>query len=239
MNLRISTKLIILLVGLTLAVLVSVLTAVNSTFSKTINENIVQDFSQLQGFFKQQQNLRYDRLVESAYLISENSIYKANVELNDPPSVNFVVNDFALFIKSDLFVTTNKDGEVLAWLDKEEKTGINISERNSIKDALSRIDPPVNAVWPRLWAVDGELYQIVSIPVYAKNRLVGTTTLGTKFQNLEADLLKQNTPLDVIMFLDDKPVAYSSPNENKTVYVEYINKHSSKIDSLSKNLKIS
>lgn len=239
MNLRISTKLIILLVGLTILVLVSVLTAVNKTFSETLNEDIVLDFSQLQGFFKQQQNLRYDRLVESAYLISENSIYKANVELNDPASVNFTVNDFALFIKSDLFVTTNKEGEVLAWLGKDENTGMDISNRASIKDALDRVEPPINVDWPRLWAVDGELYQIVTIPIYARNRLVGTTTLGTKYQNSEAELLKQNTPLEVILFLEEKPVAYSSVNENKQVYVDHIQEHAVLIDSLTSNLEIS
>ena len=147
MSLRISTKLIILLIGLTLIVLVTVLTAVNNTFSKTLNEDIVLDFSQLQGFFKQQQTLQYDRLVESSYLISENSTYKANVELNDPASVNFTVNEFALFIKTDLFVVTNNDGEVLAWLNNQERAGSNISSRRSVQNALNGIEPPLNIEW--------------------------------------------------------------------------------------------
>lgn len=223
MSLRISTKLIILLIGLTLIVLVTVLTAVNNTFSKTLNEDIVLDFSQLQGFFKQQQTLQYDRLVESSYLISENSTYKANVELNDPASVNFTVNEFALFIKTDLFVVTNSDGDVLAWLNNQERAGSNISSRRSVQNALNGIEPPINIEWPRLWAVDGELFQIVTIPIYAGNTIIGTTTLGTKFQDSEARLLKQNTPLDVIMFLDENPIAYSNVDENMTIYSQFVN----------------
>lgn len=239
MSLRISTKLIILLIGLTLIVLVTVLTAVNNTFSKTLNEDIVLDFSQLQGFFKQQQTLQYDRLVESSYLISENSTYKANVELNDPASVNFTVNEFALFIKTDLFVVTNNDGEVLAWLNNQERAGSNISSRRSVQNALNGIEPPINIEWPRLWAVDGELFQIVTIPIYAGNTIIGTTTLGTKFQDSEARLLKQNTPLDVIMFLDENPIAYSNVNENMTIYSQFVNSKKELVDSLTSNLDIS
>lgn len=239
MNLRISTKLILLLIGLTLIVLVTVLSAVNNTFSKTLNEDIVLDFSQLQGFFKQQETLQYDRLVESSYLISENSNYKANVELSDPASVNQSIEEFALFIKTDLFVVTDNEGKVLAWLNNQDRTGDDISSRQSIADALNRIEPPINVEWPRLWSVDGELFQIVSIPIYAGNTLIGTTTLGSKFQDSEARLLKQNTPLDVIMFLDNKPIAYSNAEEDMDVFVDFVNTKKELIDSLSSNLEIS
>jgi len=239
LKLRISTKLIILLIGLTVVVLVAVLTAVNSTFSKTINEDIVLDFGQLQGFFKQQQNLQYDRLVESAYLISENSTFKANVQTNDPPTVNFAVEDFALFIKTDLFVVTNTDGKVLAWLNNQQKTGDDLSGRNTIQEALAGVEPPVNIQWPRLWAVDGELYQIVTIPIYIGNTIAGTTTLGAKFQDTEAIALKQNTPLDVIMFLDEKPVAYSTDKNDMKIYSDFVSERSELIDSLVSNQKIS
>ena len=239
MNLRISTKLILLLVGLTLIVLVAVLSAINNTFSKTLNEDIVLDFSQLQGFFKQQQNLQYDRLVESSYLISENSLYKANLELNDPASVNQSVNEFALFIKTDLFVTTGKNAKVLAWLNHQNRTGEDLSTRSTVTEALQGIEPPLNVDWPKLWAVNNELYQIVTIPVYAGNTIVGTTSLGTKFQNSEARLLKQNTPLDVIMFLDDTPIAYSNPDEDISIYSDFVASKKDLIDSLVTNLEIS
>lgn len=239
MNLRISTKLILLLVGLTLIVLVAVLSAINSTFSRTLNEDIFLDFSQLQGFFKQQQNLQYDRLVESSYLISENSNYKANVELHDPASVNQSVNEFSLFIKTDLFTTTDDDGNVLAWLNYQDRTGTDLLFRSTVKNALNRIEPPINVDWPELWAVNQELFQVVTIPIYAGQTILGTTTLGTKFQDSEARLLKQNTPLDVIMFLDDTPIAYSNTDEDLSGYIGFIKEKEALIDSLTSNLEIS
>jgi class 3 adenylate cyclase len=216
-----------------------VLTAVNNTFSKTLNEDIVLDFSQLQGFFKQQQTLQYDRLVESAYLISENSTYKANVELNDPASIAQSIREFSLFIKSDLFVVTNNEGRVLGWLNHRERTNLDLSSRESVQEALRGIEPPLNIQWPRLWAVDGELFQIVTIPIYAGNSIIGTTTLGTKFQDSEARLLKQNTPLDVIMFLENTPIAYSNVDENMNMYSDYVSSKADLIDSLTSNLEIS
>ncbi|MEP4275888.1 MAG: adenylate/guanylate cyclase domain-containing protein, partial [Balneola sp.] len=157
----------------------------------------------------------------------------------DPASVNFTVNEFALFIKTDLFVVTNNDGEVLAWLNNQERAGSNISSRRSVQNALNGIEPPLNIEWPRLWAVDGELFQIVTIPIYAGNTIIGTTTLGTKFQDSEARLLKQNTPLDVIMFLDENPIAYSNVNENMTIYSLFVNSKKELVDSLTTNLEIS
>lgn len=87
--------------------------------------------------------------------------------------------------------------------------------------------------------MDGELFQIVTIPIYAGNTIIGTTTLGTKFQDTEARLLKQNTPLDVIMFLDENPIAYSNVNENMTIYSLFVNSKQELVDSLTTNLEIS
>lgn len=239
MKFNISTKLIALLMGLTLIVLIVVITAINNVFSKTINENVVLDFAQLRGFFQVQQNLQYDRLVESAYLISENSTFKANVELNDPASVEYSLSEFSGFSKSDLFMVTDADGVVLSWLGKPESTGEDLSSRQNIVDALEGIEPELNVEWPQLWAVDGILYQTVTIPIYIGNSISGTITLGTLFKNTEAQSLKENTSLEVVMFLDNQPIAYSDSVMNTNVFVSKAMDEGVLIDSLIQNLQVS
>ena len=47
--------------------------------------------------------------------------YPEDVELDDPASVTQSIGEFALFIKSDLFVVTNNDGTVIGWLNNTNK----------------------------------------------------------------------------------------------------------------------
>ncbi len=239
MKFNISTKLIALLIGLTLTVLVVVISAINNVFSSTINENVVLDFAQLRGFFKVQQNLQYDRLAESAYLISENSLFKANVRLNDPASVEQSLLEFSYFTKSDLFLVTDIAGNVLSWLGRPDSTGINLSKRESVQLAISGIEPSVEIEWPQLWAVDGLLYQIVTIPIYFGNSIGGTITIGTTYKNIEAITLKENTSLEVAMFLANKPIAYSDSTLNEEIFVKEVSAKAHLIDSLTSNLVVS
>jgi len=240
MKFNISTKLIALLIGLTLTVLVVVVSAINNVFSSTINENVVLDFAQLRGFFKVQQNLQYDRLAESAYLISENSLFKANVRLNDPASVEQSLREFSNFTKSDLFLVTDTEGNVLSWLDRPDSTGINLSSRESIEMALNGEEPPIEIEWPQLWAVDGYLYQTVTIPIYFGDYTIGgSITIGTIYKNIEAISLKENTSLEVAMFLGNTPIAYSDSTLDKSIFIKEAAEKEILIDSLTTNLVVS
>ncbi len=240
MKFTIRTKLIAILLGLTLAVLVVVISAINNVFSRTINESVVLDFAQLRGFFQVQQNLQYDRLAESSFLISENSSFKANVALHDPPSVEQSLFEFSRFAKADLFIVTDDHGEVLSWLGRPDSTGTDITHRETVQTALKGIDPPVEIKWPQLWAIDDLLYQVVTIPVFeGGSSITGTITLGTIFKDIEAQNLKENTTLDVVMYLDEMPIAYSDSVMNKYLYQDVAVRYESLIDSLTNNTAIS
>lgn len=239
MKFNISTKLIAILLGLTLVVLIVVISAINNVFSKTINENVVLDFAQLRGFFKVQQNLQYDRLAESAYLISENSLFKANVRLNDPSSVEQSLREFSNFTKSDFFLVTDNEGVVLSWYGKPDSTGKDLSYRENVALALLGEEPPVEIEWPQLWSVDGVLYQTVTIPIYLGRTIGGTITLGSTYKNIEAIRLKENTSLEVAMFLGNIPIAYSDSTIDKQIFTEEADSKRSLINDLTTNLKVS
>jgi len=89
MRLNIQTKLFLALAGLTIIVLGGVLYLVTETLQEKIEEEIIADFFITRDNFNGRQNLVYDNLVESSFLIGENSTFKANVELNDPASAMF------------------------------------------------------------------------------------------------------------------------------------------------------
>ena len=158
MKLTIRKKLFILLAGLTAVVLTGVLSSVSSDLEVAIKEKVSHDFKQSERTFKREQELRYIYLFDAATLFGENTSFKANVKLNNPPSVYIFLEDLSRFVLADLFIVTDANGTLLAWLGEPDRHGEDLTERKSIARALegSVRDP---SELPELWQVDGSLFQ--------------------------------------------------------------------------------
>jgi len=205
MRINIQSKIFLLLAGLTVLILLSVLYVINTTISEKIEEKIINDFKNTQSVFQKQQSLIYERLVESCYLIGENSTFKANVAEQDPATVYFVVEEFSNFAKVDLFIVTDRKGNVLARLDQPNKYGDDITFRPSIARALNGIEPEFEISWSELWEVNDIPFQVVTYPIFTANNntILGTISLGTQIGQFEALSLKGDSHIDITMFLND------------------------------------
>lgn len=210
--LPIKYKLFVLLFGLTAGVVAVLYGATSRTVSDEVRDGIVDNFSRTQTFLNQQQRLRYDRLVESAYLIAENSTFIANLSLDDPPTMSRSVRRFGNFVKADLMIVTNSTGRVLAWLNTPQRQNTDLTARRSIRRALAGEEPPPEIQLPTLWAIGEELYQVVTIPVYGGGNVIGTLTLGARFTEVEAANLRQDSSMQVTLYLDRDPVASTYPD---------------------------
>ena len=217
-NLPIKYKLFVLLFGLTGGVVAVILFATNRTVTDAVQDGVVNNFSRTQTFLSRQQRLRYDRLVESAYLISENSTFKANVSLNDPPTMAQSVQRFSRFVKADLMIVTNRTGKVLSWLGAPERRGTMLMRRKGVRMALSGKDPPLEIQLPTLWAIDQALYQVVTIPIYSGGDVIGTLTLGARFTEVEAEQLRQDSTMQVSLFLENQRIASTLPDTASRPY---------------------
>jgi class 3 adenylate cyclase len=207
MRLNIQTKLFFLLAGLTAVILIGVLFVINRTVSEKIEDKVIVDFNRTQTFFQKQQVLIYDRLVESCYLIGENSIFKANVALEDPASVYFSVDELANFAKIDLFIVTDRVGQVLARYGEPDNFGDNLTDRPSVVRALNGEEPDFELSWAELWAIDNTLYQVLSLPIFTDNAIIGTITLGSLITSFDAKELKGESEIDITIFLENKAIA--------------------------------
>ncbi len=212
MRVSIQNKLFLALTGLTLMVLAGVLYAVTTILSREIEKDVIAGFRNTQQIFREQQSLIYDRLVESSYLIAENSTFKANVTLADPRSVNFSIDEYAAFTKVDLFVVTDKNGKVLGRLSDPEKYGDDLSVRSTVFEAMQGAEPDSVILWPELWGIGHNLFQVVTLPVYAGESIVGTLTLGTLFTSVEARSLKGAGNIDISIFYNDRIIGSTIGN---------------------------
>jgi len=241
MKISIQVKLFLILAGLTVIIVGGVLFVLTNTLTEKIEQQIISEFQSTQQVFRQQQNLIYDRLAESCYLIGENSTFKANVALNDPSSIDVSVNEMAQFAKVDLFIVTDVNGKVLAWLDHPEKQGINLSSQLGVSEALVGIEPEVSIEWPGLWAIDNEILQVVTLPIYAGESIIGTISLGSMITQVEAENLKGNTNVDIHIFYGDHLIAStfgkSLTEGQKSHFNAYLQNQQSLIKSSLENRK--
>jgi class 3 adenylate cyclase len=243
MRLNIQTKLFFLLAGLTAVILVGVLFVINQTVSDKIEDNVIADFNRTQAFFQKEQVLIYDRLVESCYLIGENSIFKANVALEDPASVYFSVDELANFAKIDLFIVTDRVGKVLARYGEPGNFGDDLTDRPNVVRALNGEEPDFEISWAELWAIDNTLYQVVSLPVFTDNAIIGTITLGSQISSFDAKELKGESDIDITIFLENKPIASTLFDSLKATAADTLSKftiiHKPIIDAVLSSLSSS
>lgn len=236
MKLNIQTKLFITLAGLTILILSGVLYLVTNTISQQIQEKIILDFNNTRRVFTQQQSLIYDRLVESSILIGENSTFKANVSLQDPASVLFSVEEFASFAKVDLVIVTNARGVVLARLRKPDLYGDDISNRATVFSAMQGNFPDATIELPELQGLTEDnkdiIFQVVSVPILARESLIGTLTLGSMFTDYEAKQLKGESNIDISIFYDDKLMGTSLDSTKQASITQLAHRNTSLIDTL-------
>jgi class 3 adenylate cyclase len=230
MKLNIQTKLFITLAGLTIIILGGVLFLVTDTLTKKIEEKVISDFNNTQGVFKKTQSLVYERLDESSYLIGENSTFKANVGLNDAASVYFSVEEFAQFAMVDLFIVTDPEGKVLARLDEPENYGDDLSGKSTVYKAINGIEDSI--LTTELWGLGSDIFQVVSKPIYARESIIGTITLGTLFSDVEAKQLKGESNIDISIFYNDQLVGSSFENPRRSGIQRLVRKNKAAIDTV-------
>ena len=197
MKLTIRKKLFILLAGLTVVVLTGVLSSVSNDLGEAIIQKVTYDFKQSERTFKRERELRYIYLFDAATLFGENTTFKANVKLKHPPSVYLFLEDLSRFVLADLFIVTDADGKLLAWLGEPERHSEDLTVRNSIAEALegSVRDP---SELPELWQVENGLFQIATVPVWLNDdTIIGTVTLGSRVTRVEAMDLKGDSETDI------------------------------------------
>ena len=82
-----------------------------------------------------------------------------------------------------------------------------MSTRIGVNESLLGIEPEVSIEWPELWAINNEILQVVTLPIYAGESIIGTISLGSKITRLEAEMLKGNSDVDIHIFYGGHLVA--------------------------------
>lgn len=195
-------------------IVAGVLTLVSRTLTDAIYEKVSHDFRQSERMFSREQSLRYTNLRDAADLIGENSTFIANVALDDPDDVYYIVELLSGLATVDLFIVTNLSGRVLAWLGDPDRHGEDLTHRSSVATALD-VDgaAALEIEDPELWHVGAELFQVASVPIWkGGDTVIGALVLGTRITELEAADLKGESQTDITFVADDQLIASTIEN---------------------------
>ena len=210
MRINIQTKLFILMVGLTAVVLGAVLYTVSEILTEAIQQKIVYDFNQTEKTFRQIQRFRYERLVESSGVIGENSAFKGNVQLGDPASMEyFVEEELARYSDLGLFIVTDRKGDVLTGYNAPR--GIEVKGRSGVQRALrgdyGYLIGAEEEQWPELMAVGDMLYLVSTVPVFLADDVIGSLAQGVYLGEREAKDIKGESATEITIVLDGQLMA--------------------------------
>ncbi|MBT3345001.1 MAG: HAMP domain-containing protein [Gemmatimonadetes bacterium] len=145
-------------------------------------------------------------------------------------SVRYIVSDLARLAPVDLFIVTDAEGQVLADLTEAYDAPQNMSldallleQRPSVIRALpqarlgsgqaspnsARDDlDPAQAQWPELWHLPSGLYQVATVSIWTNDdTIIGTLTLGLRFDKRQAVALKGNSDIDITLKVGNELVA--------------------------------
>jgi class 3 adenylate cyclase len=178
---------------------------------KEVKENVEHNFTQQQKTITQYQKLNYDRLVESALLVSQSPAFKANVSLNDAASVNEIMEEFLDLLKVDLIYVTDGDGNLLSSYPESAQNEA-INEENGIARALRGEIPEIEFDRPVIWQIEESLYQVITVPVNTAFQIIGSLSLGILMSDYEAKSLQLSPETD-IHFLNNMRIHASSATD--------------------------
>ncbi len=205
MRIDIQTKLFVLLAGLTTVVLGTVLYTVTEILTGAIEEKIVYDFNQTEKTFRQVQDFRYQRLVESSVIIGENPAFKGNVQLGDPASLEYFIREELVQYSTelDLFVVTDREGDVLATYNTPEDLALRgrLSVQRALKGEYGYLIGREENQWPELMAINQMLYLVSTVPIYLSDDVIGTLIQGIYLGEKEARDIKGDSVIDITIVL--------------------------------------
>jgi len=233
---KIQNKIILAFVSLTVLLTVIVLLIITQATKSNLVEKVKTDFKHSQSIFVQIQKLNYQRQVETAIITTQQPKFKGTISLSNDPNSNpeqvhnsvlvFEQTELAPLVNSDLFIVTDKKGNLLANMSQPTAYGKSLADQPAIAKVLNGEIPDPNPESIDLWEMDNKLYQVVTVPTMSiaggAPILLGTLTLGSQINQSDAENLKSITGFDVTFLFGDKIIGSTLNSYDQEALVQKI-----------------
>lgn len=208
------------LVGLVLITMIIVLISVSVLVENRIRTDITRNFEETGRLFERIQEIRFRLLFQTGILLADAPIIKGAVSTGDPATVMQIIQDELMplldfdpilpdslltddyFFNQDslgVLLILDRNGYPLGQLSSEPLPRHSLADRLGIQEALSGEYPEHVFIWEQ----GGRYFNVVSVPIWSGNDILGTLSFGYPIRQLEAEQLSRDTGSEVSYFVDN------------------------------------
>ncbi|MDX1637278.1 MAG: histidine kinase dimerization/phosphoacceptor domain -containing protein [Balneolaceae bacterium] len=228
-NLSIRWKLLAGFVGLALVVLLVVLLSVSRTIDNRIRSDIDANFREAGKVFGQLQDIRFRQLNQTATLVAEMPYMKAAISTGDVNTVeNQIKQELVDLLHFDpmiavegeagnfseaadsigLVMVFDREGRPLGQLRDAVLPDHSFTDRPGVASALNGGAPSQSYIWEK----QEQYYNVITIPVFIQDQVIGALSLGYPIRNSEAEMLAELIEYEVSYVVDGNLLATTVPS---------------------------
>lgn len=239
-SISIRWKLLGLFVGLVLTVVVVMLFSISSIVEDRIRQNIHDNFIEAGRVFERIQEVRFRQLRQSGVLLSETPQLKAAVSTADSNTVNNLLRDDLRYLldfdpiipdslvpdsffehpdSAGLLLISDHTGIPIGQMSSSPLPIYSIADRPGISEALQGWMP----IRAYIWNENGRYFNVISVPIFLQDRILGTLSYGFPMRQLETEQLSQDIGMEISYFVNNKLIA-SSLSDKRDVNSEILSR---------------
>lgn len=211
-------------VGLVLVIVLSLLFSLGQLVEQRIRNDIDQNFVEAGRVFERIRDIRFRQLRQTAVLLADIPSLKAAITTGDTVTVNQKIREELLWLldfdpiipdslipesyysnpdSAGLLLVTDNLGLPIGQLSTSGLSSFSIADRPGVNDALNGFMPNQSYIWQE----NSRYFNVITIPIFARNNLLGTLTYGLPIRQQEAIQLGGDIGMDIIFFVDDQIIA--------------------------------
>jgi len=207
-----TTLMVVLSTGLAIFV-------VNVAVTRHAEEALQRELSDAATLVEHDRDLLFEQLALEARLVADLPKLKAAVEVNHPPTLRPIAEDYRSQIGSDVFVVTNAAGSVLAEIGDVDLPAGRVADLAPVIDALTGL--AASSFWPR----GSGRVQVLAVPIWIDEthpELLGTLSVGFSLDESLAARFKQLTASEIAFLVDGTVEVSTLPAEYSATLADAI-----------------
>ena len=227
-------KLLTGFVGLAVLVVIIMLVGTGNMVENRIREDINTNFREAGRLFERIQEVGYRQMRQTAILLADYPVLKAAISTGDTATVNQTIRDELRYLldvnpvipdtlipqsfysnvdSTGLLMITDPDGIPLGQMANSPLPDHSIADRPGVANALDGEGYPTHT---NIWKKDGRYFNMITVPIWTQNMLVGTLSYGFPIRQIEVEQLARDFDNEVSYYVDNQLLATSftdSPDE--------------------------
>ena len=182
---------------------------VNAAVTSQAERELARGLEEAAALVDEYRTTLFEHSSREARLVADLPRFKATVDLDDPPTLAPVAEEYRRQIGADLFVVTGRAGRVLAQVGTVAGDDLSAAARGAIREAVAGREAT------SFWSHPGGVLQVVSVPIWidpAQPQILGTLSVGFSLDLRMAERFKALTNSEIVFALDRRILVSTLPS---------------------------